>query len=268
MYTIICASILHKDLNFLSNLNHTDVADILICYPSACYSPLQLIDNVHYLSCPSLGQVAQRIFALRFVKTPYVIFIDDDIEINTSVFDKIISNHQSLAKPESSALGIVIKARIESQSILHSYNSFFYRLLSIVEGVSISSLMRPGSLSPLMFNKPHEYGHDYQPLAKSDWISGGFIIFPYQYLDPNTSYYPFRGKAFSEDIYLSCHLSSNNVQLYYISNQYLLTNIISSSFALANFRAKFSLLSRSDLKFKHSRFILSYFLRILSYLFR
>jgi len=268
MYTIICASLLNKDLAFLNDLSVKNISSIIIAYPSSIFTAHQHIDNSIYICCPCVGQVSQRMFALKYVQTPYIIFIDDDIEVSSSQLSDFILHHQSLPSTEFSALGVTIRARVESDSKLHAYNPYLYRLLSIVEGASISSLTTPGSLSPLFFNKPHSSDLNSKSITPCSWISGGFIILPRHVFNLSETYYPYPGKAFSEDIYLSHFLLSKHIDLYYVSNDYIMTDFIVSNYSFANLRAKFSLLRFSSLRHKYIRFFLSYLIRLLSYLLR
>ena len=268
-FTIVVPSLLYVSIMHLERLASLFDVEAIICIPQSIQGPLQYSPNISYLRSIDAGQVLQRIYAINHVKTPYVLVIDDDIRISINDILSFVDKYAVLLNSFSlSVLGVQIKSHSLSYIESKSLSFLALSLLCLIENSSIDLLSRPSTLSPLFFNSHHDssFVDRFSPsygCYRSDWISGGFFMAPVS-LFPQTSYYPFSGKAFSEDILLSYLFQLQGASLFIANGVFATTDLIQSSFTLSNFKAKIYLLRYSSVSFRIFRFLLSFLVRRLS----
>ncbi len=147
--------------------------------------------NTKILFCPSKGQVKQRIFGFKNARNNYVIQLDSDILVNSKtielLYKKIIKDNKSC-----------VSAKIINNDLLKSK--------SIINKKYSGKITKWGS--SIWFNKLN------YPLKtiELEWLQGGCIIHYKENLIMS-NYYPFKGKAFGEDVIHSCLLRKNKIKL-------------------------------------------------------
>lgn len=268
-FCIVVPSLINNSVSHIDNYAFSLGIAAFICIPESLHGPFQHTPNITYLRSFSSGQVAQRLFAANSLNSTYVLAMDDDIHIPSDLLPDLLNKYllllSSYANP---VLGVQIISRSQPLISSRKLSPFALKLLSIIENTTVQHLQRPSTLSPLCFNSNHDSSYtDSYTLAfgcyRSDWISGGLFIAP-RSLFPLTSYYPFKGKAFAEDVILSCIFSRSGASLFIANSVTALTGSILPSYTIPNMRAKFYLLRFSTINFRYVRFIFSIIVRQLS----
>ena len=161
------------------------------------------------ISSDKKGQVNQRQYGYKFVKTEYLINMDDDIFISLKSLKILLTQFENLPRKSSIAPRLIIKNDNKKELFLKKYiNLFLYN----------DSKPRPGTISKSTFGIPPNLPFDSNKLIESvDWIPGGISIIRKEDIIKN-QYYNFEGKAYCEDLIHSNLLRNNGVQLF-ISNK-------------------------------------------------
>lgn len=198
----------------IESLNEGTIApvEILICIPEDCVCNLKdnYPENVKIISTKEKGQVAQRIVGFTKSSSPYVLQIDDDVILNEDTLELLINciNHMGNVsvgpKIYDLASGKYHTFLVGSTSPSLIERFFFY----IING---KQGYQPGkiSLAGVNMGTPESSMGDRQ----IDWLAGGCILHKRENLILG-SFYPFKGKAYAEDIFHSIELRRNGVSLY------------------------------------------------------
>jgi glycosyltransferase involved in cell wall biosynthesis len=201
-----------KTINAL-NKGSIKPSEILICIPQECAHLLKQfksIPNVKIIKTPCKGQVAQRAFGFQLATQDLVLQLDDDIQLHPDCLKNLIdcqriSGNAAVAPKMFDAISkkyhdfLVPKQR---------GCSWFQDLLFWVVSGRIG--YRPGQIgrAGIGMGVP-EYPNDWANLA---WLPGGCILHRRSNL-VLFDYYPFKGKAFAEDLFHSALLRKKGVNL-------------------------------------------------------
>lgn len=198
----------------IESLNNSSIVpkEILICIPKENALNVKNLNyfNVKILITSVRGQVVQRMLGFREVKYPFVLQLDDDIKLDLYCLEKLL---ETVISKKNIAAGPKIFDNITNKyhaflipcinELKHFDKIFFY----IANG---KSGYEPGiiSKSGLNFGIPDVPNTFYNV----DWLCGGCILHRKENLI-FTNFYPFSGKAYSEDLFHSKLLRENNVIL-------------------------------------------------------
>ncbi len=155
------------------------------------------------------GQVNQRQYGYKFVKTEYLMHMDDDIFISIKNLKILLNQFENLPRKSSIAPRLIIKNNNKKELFYKKYiNLLLYN----------DYKPRPGTISKSTFAIPPNLPSDSSKSIESvDWIPGGISIIRKEHIikDP---YFSFEGKAYCEDLIHSNLLKKNGVKLF-ISNK-------------------------------------------------
>ena len=268
-FAIVVPSLINISVKHIDLYAATLGIRAFISIPSPLSGPFEYTPNVTYIRSPSTGQVAQRIFAVHDSRSIYILSMDDDIFISPPHLREIFHKYSRLLSTYANpVLGVQICSRCNRINTSRHLSPFALYLISFIEKTSVQRLKTPSTLSPLYFNSNHDstYTDFNTPLNgcyQSEWFSGGLFLAPSS-LFPRSSYYPFPGKAFSEDVILSCIFKRAGAALFIANGLIAFTDSILPSYTFSNFRAKLYLLKFSKVRFRYIRTFLSLFIRQLS----
>ena len=189
--------------------------EILICIPDG-YS-LKITawpSNVKVLFCPVKGQVAQRNYGFSHAKSAYVMQLDDDMILSFDCLKNLFSTIIDRNDPVAVAPLLVNKKNnqescAEKQAISLG-KRIYYWLANGHRGYQPGQIMLSGfALSPSR--------HEKKQIGKNatltvGWLSGGCILHKKTNLVLE-NYYPFKGKAYCEDLIHSHLMKKNGVGL-------------------------------------------------------
>lgn len=222
--SVVCASIGRSSLvPLVSTLLRASCVDqVIIVLPPDVDPPNLLLDLclrstlVQIENSYTKGQVNQRVYGVRLAKSPYIMFIDDDITIQASVVDSLFS--RLLECPTSSAVAPSIQQFSQSSTIKQS-PYLFLRAVCLIDRF----------FTPIGPRLPYSFSYFHHPpsnsnlaMVRSFWLAGGCVMMP-TVLAPFESYYCFPGKAYAEDIYLSSQLLDSGAYLYVATDLFCFT---------------------------------------------
>ncbi len=155
------------------------------------------------------GQVNQRQYGYKFVKTDYLMQMDDDIFISIKNLKILLSQFEKLPRKSSIAPRVIIENNHNKDLFLKKYiNLFLYN----------HHKPRPGTISKSTFEVSHNFSFDSNKKIESvDWLPGGISLIRKEHIIKKP-YFNFEGKAYCEDLMNSNLLVNNGIKLF-ISNQ-------------------------------------------------
>jgi GT2 family glycosyltransferase len=188
--------------------------EILICIPQTHAHKVvdSKISNVKIIITSFSGQVAQRAHGFVLAKYPYVLQVDDDLQVTESCLLELVTfleSKQNVAVAPS-LLGHLTGKLSNFMSKPDRHSSFLYKsLFWIVNG---KKGYQAGRISKAGVNMG--FSRDAIEPYEVDWLPGGCVL----HLRENLikyNYYPYKGKAFAEDLFQSAILRKNGIKLYH-----------------------------------------------------
>ncbi len=183
--------------------------EILICIPkeySIKVNYLTSFENIKILSLDVKGQVRQRVEGFKKVSNEYVIQLDDDIFVQETCFERLMEGLISEAGKVAVAPAMIFEpggqscyemVHIDSQTMTKIHGKNWFQ-----PGKITRSGMNIGLNAFTMVDRYHEV----------DWIPGGCVMHRKENL-LLFDYFPFKGKAYYEDVIQSIHLRKSGVKL-------------------------------------------------------
>jgi hypothetical protein len=171
------------------------------------------------------GQVSQRIFGFTKVKYLHTLQLDDDLFLNKECL-KILYNFSLLHQ----------QASISPTLLDVKTNNDFHFLSKPKDGDLIKKFLffiingKLGYVGGKISEAGLGMGFDTftQEPNEVEWLPGGCVL----HYSPNLivlNFYPFSGKAYSEDLYHSFYLKSKQIKLYHIPSAFCYVDCYSSS---------------------------------------
>lgn len=190
------------------------------------------LDRVVTYNCETKGQVVQRAFGLNRARGEFIVQMDDDIDLDDGTIESLVQFAVSIDKPV--AVAPLLCSKTSREPIITSpgrFKSYFRRLFHFILGAPLFQ-SSSGFLSKS--GQGYYLTHDYleYSVVPVDWLPGGVIGCFKEHLVLH-DYFPFTGRAYSEDLIHS----------------YIWTQLGTSLYVLTSARAYVELTS-SDLSFK------------------
>jgi glycosyltransferase involved in cell wall biosynthesis len=188
--------------------------EILVCIPEEYSYKVEYFsyENVKIIKTPFGGQVRQRVQGFKLVKYPFVLQLDDDIDLEESCLFKLTEFLNA-----------------------NPYCSVSPTLLDNITGKASMHMSEPDTSSGLLYRflfwiVNGRYGYQAGKISKSgvnigfssvvsepyevEWLPGGCALHSKEHLI-TFDYYPYKGKAFAEDLFHTFLLRKNGVKLYH-----------------------------------------------------
>jgi glycosyltransferase involved in cell wall biosynthesis len=200
-----------NSLNEGSMLPH----EILICIPDGYLVKVTTWpSNVKVLLCPVKGQVAQRSYGFLHAKSAYVMQLDDDMILSFDCLKNLFSTIIDRNHPVAVAPLLVKKNNNQEicaeKKAISLRKRIYYWLANGHRGYQPGQIMLSGfALSPSRYEKK-QIGKN--ATLTVGWLSGGCILHKKNNLVLE-NYYPFKGKAYCEDLIHSHLMKKNGVDL-------------------------------------------------------
>ena len=214
--TIIIPSLLGNiDETWIEQINkfQQQKINIIISVPPSLSKKNKFLNKfdkrILIISSDKKGQVNQRQYGYKFVKTDYLMHMDDDIFISIKNLKILLNQFENLPRKSSIAPRLIIKNNNKKQLFFTKYiNLLLYNDFK----------PRPGTISKSTFAIPPNLSFDSSKSIESvDWIPGGISIIRKEHIIKD-QYFSFEGKAYCEDLIHSNLLKKNGVKLF-ISNK-------------------------------------------------
>jgi hypothetical protein len=182
---------------------------ILIVIPEERVLSLPNLDykSVEVLAIKFRGQVQQRIAGFSKSQTDFVMQLDDDIELAYDCIEILISGMQtSIGKV---ALAPALRYKKKKVFAFHSRKpNLYYWLMNGSKGYQAGSVYLSGNPEGVDF----EGGRNF---IESQWLYGGCVLHRKSDLVLE-NFYPFKGKAYCEDLIHSAVLRKKGIKLFFM----------------------------------------------------
>jgi glycosyltransferase involved in cell wall biosynthesis len=197
--------------------------EILICIPEKEASNVKNLqsDEVRVVVTACRGQVAQRAEGFKQVKYDFVLQIDDDIIVSENLVENLVSVIKCRSDKSVAAPGYF---DFKSGNSLHRkprmgilYKTYLFLIngnLDYVEGSFTSAGLNFGVDTTLIT----------QDALEVDWLPGGCLMHRKENLIVE-NYFPFKGKAYCEDLIHSYLLKANGLKLLISREAHCLTQL-------------------------------------------
>ena len=190
--------------------------EILICIPnsSELLAEIDLSDNIEIIRTKKKGQVYQRMIGFLAVKGELVLQIDDDIILVKDAIKRLVYCLDSLSGKAAISPNL-LKQGTDQSAFSRNSNTISRRFSDWV--LNGRSGYKPGVLSLSGVGFDLDFKDNTQANTESEWIAGTCILHQSQNLITQ-DFFPFSGKAYSEDVIHSILLKQNGVKLYVCNN--------------------------------------------------
>jgi glycosyltransferase involved in cell wall biosynthesis len=206
---------LKKTIRALQN-SSIKPTEILICIPNSTelVETIDFSDNIKIIRTKKKGQVFQRMTGFLAAKGELVLQIDDDVFLEKDTIKRLVNCLDSLGKKAVVAPSIFKEG--SNQSVFkRNKNTISSRITDWVMNGAIG--FKPGIISLSGVGFGLDFNDKKQYISESEWLPGGCILHQSQNLITQ-DYFPFEGKAYSEDLIHSLILRENGVKLYVCNN--------------------------------------------------
>lgn len=220
--------------------------EILICIPEGERPIANIIEDacVRIVFTPHRGQVAQRAFGLAKARNIYVMQMDDDVLLPPSALADLYQSSLSLGK--GNAISPVFK-NAETNTFLTQYKSDFKSTLKSFSAFLIGGapwgVKRMGKIdrSGIPYAIDPDFAKKSDVVVEAEWLPGGCVICHRTDLILS-NYYPYKGKAYSEDVIHSLLWRQQGVRLWVATNVAVHTYLVAMPSTLksifADYRAR------------------------------
>lgn len=208
-------------------------AEILVCIPEDESSRVDSlsIQNVKVIITPCRGQVAQRAYGLRCVSQSLVLQLDDDIVLRPEDLRMLVQELVRLGHGHALA---PLYRHLSTGRYITEYprgvTGWLQSLYAFLICGAPWGARRMGVISPVGIG----YGVDQQycgpSLFETQWLPGGCVICHRDDL-VTENYYPFAGKAFTEDLVHSVLWRKQGVRLWALPSASCMTTVASMPFS-------------------------------------
>jgi hypothetical protein len=182
-------------------------SEILVCIPEEEAFRVKDLSypNVRVIKTKCRGQVIQRIEGFKQAKCEYIVQLDDDMHVYESCLERLVQ----------AAVAFRGKAALSPALVFTSSQTSAYRNQiqdkipkTIKQWIHGRSGCVPGSLSRTGMNFGIDVSKQNNEFVSVDWLPGACVIHHRNNLILK-NYYPFKGKAYAEDVIHSIMLKKN-----------------------------------------------------------
>ena len=231
-----------KNTIALLNQGEAVPSEILICIPEALSANAEciaMISNVHIIKTPCRGQVAQRAFGLRMASCTYVMQFDDDVILPPDTLEALLE--ALLSKGVGNVVAPFFRIYPSGEEGTQPAKGFsgFLRnwYASLVCGAPFGN-ERFGKISSSGIGFGVLMTSNTQRTVESEWLPGGVSLC--HKVDLITyDYYPFQGKAFSEDLIHSILWGRQGCRLWTVMTASAMIDVTIESFDWKSVAARY-----------------------------
>ncbi|MEC9415153.1 MAG: glycosyltransferase [Pseudomonadota bacterium] len=201
---------LYKTIESLNSGNFIP-DEILISLPSKEHIDKIKIkeNNVKLVNANCYGQVSQRVFGFKMAKHPYVLQLDDDVILGKECISLLIECVKNSDNIVASPYYLDFNSNpIHKARPATFFMKFFHLLMNGIKGFQTGKIAMSGinyGVNKADIKQQHGYFF-------VDWQPGGCLMHNNKNLIKE-NYFPFSGKAYSEDLIHSFLLKNNNLKL-------------------------------------------------------
>ena len=185
--------------------------EILICIPEEDSERVNsfCFDNVRVIKTACRGQVSQRSIGFQSSTGKFVLQLDDDMFVEKRCLENlinIISSDQEKVAVAPALLYLPNNKSFYQRPTNNFFLKLYYWLLNGKKGY------QPGVITLAGTNIGVDPNYVKENIIDVEWVPGGCLLHSRSNVIAE-DFYPFKGKAYSEDLYHSFFLKQNKVKL-------------------------------------------------------
>ncbi len=166
--------------------------------------------NVKIILCPKKGQVKQRLYGFKHAKGEFVLQSDDDVIYDQNCLELLVTESKKISKNNSLAPAYYL---IESKRYAYRKPNMRDRLLAWIANGSLG--FQSGKISKSGISFGFADAVNYNEPVSADWLAGGCVLHRKENLILD-NYFPFEGKAYSEDLFHCLELQRRGISLFIV----------------------------------------------------
>lgn len=176
--------------------------EILICIPDSHAARAEGLanDKVKVIATEVKGQVKQRAYGFSLVKSDMALQLDDDIVLEKDTLQQMVTQLQALGK--GNVVGPVYYNRNTHKCIHALQNGFVKNCFDVLICGAPWGKRKMGVVTSIGLNYGVDPAYVTEELKPVTWLPGGCVL-SYTTDLVTEDFFPFTGKAYSEDIYHS-----------------------------------------------------------------
>lgn len=209
--SVVIPTIGNRDISkTINSINHSDykVDEILVCTVRKSKIKKLKGENVKIVICKEKGQVKQRIEGFKLAKGDYVLQLDDDIILDNKCIKLLYHELKNLPNASISPNVFDIKSK---NSIFNKKHRLKQKVFNVISGLKFYN--KEGKITFSGFESYPKINSNSEVLTETEWLIGGCVLHHRKNLILK-NYYPFDGKAYSEDLFHSLELRKNKIKLF------------------------------------------------------
>jgi GT2 family glycosyltransferase len=178
---------------------------------------IKLNSNIKIIKSYYKNQVHQRNLGFKYVKSKYVMQMDDDVFFEKDTLKKLFLAIQN--KTEKNVIGpiyILEKKNLNKIKIFNFVKNIYHYLIC----ASKWGDHKYGKITKLTISFTVNSNFKQKKLIETEWLPGGCIIFNKKLLYINNIKYPFKGKSFCEDIFHSFQRKKRNIKHHVLTDAF------------------------------------------------
>lgn len=190
--------------------------EILVCIPnsSELIADIDFSDNIEIIRTKKKGQVYQRMIGFLKAKGELVLQIDDDVILEKDAIKSLVYCLETLSGKVAVSPNL-LKDGTSQSAFSRNHNTISRKFSDwILNG---KNGYKPGLISLAGVGFDLDFNDKTQDITESEWIAGSCILHRTQNLITQ-DFFPFLGKAYSEDLIHSHLLRESGVKLYICNN--------------------------------------------------
>lgn len=192
--------------------------EVILCVPKTALSYLVELhaDNIKVVPTDKRGQVAQRLEGFKVISNEVVVQIDDDVHVKEDTLEHLLKSLLVLGK--GNTVGPVLYNAYDGRPIT-SYKSGVLGFMDDFYACFIRGLpwgpKRSGAMSNIGCSSGVDPRYHPVPLLLTSWLPGGCCV---SFRDDLIlkDFYPFPGKAYSEDL-IHSKLRADSRVIHYVA---------------------------------------------------
>ena len=179
-----------------------------IYYKKFNFKEFQKFKNITFKKSKKKGQIDQRNLGIKKCKSDLILQLDDDIVLEKNTLLSLINSHKICG--ENSVVGPAFYDHHKNY-IYNINDNFFTNLYKLIICGAPYGIKKSGKVTSLTL----AYGvatNTKDKLKKTDWLPGGCTLCSKKIALINFKKFPFKGKAYCEDIYYSILRKNRKIQ--------------------------------------------------------
>ncbi|MFK5893441.1 MAG: glycosyltransferase [Pseudomonadota bacterium] len=221
--TVVIASL--GNVNLLETINVLNSGtlipeEILICVPVNKEVEFEIPANSKLIYCEKRSQVAQRAEGFRLAKSDFVLQLDDDTHLAEACLEKLV---ERLIKSNNNSVVAPVILNSETKESIYKYDNLDTKFNKLRHFIANGrELYKPGTITKVGSCFGPKFSVESDSVIETEWVAGCCVLHRRENLVCD-DYYPFTGKAYSEDLIASYLYKLKSVDFYICNNAFCFT---------------------------------------------